>query len=80
MGQKWYVWTLCPDMTGKNNGIFAFGHDVQTVTDNLTFYTSTAKRNGGIKVNGLTDYQNRQLDKMLKFLRGIVCRRKKSRR
>ena len=48
-----------------------FGHDVQTVTDNLTFYTSTAKRNGGIKVNGLTDYQNRQLDKMLKFLRGI---------
>lgn len=58
-------------MTGKNNGIFAFGHDVQTVTDNLTFYTSTAKRNGGIKVNGLTDYQNRQMEKMLKFLRGI---------
>ena len=40
-----------------------FGHDVQTVTDNLTFYTSTAKR--------LTDYQNRQMEKMLKFLRGI---------
>lgn len=48
-----------------------FGHDVQTVTDNLTFYTSTAKRNGEIKVNGLTDYQKRQMEKMLKFLRGI---------
>ena len=48
-----------------------FGHDVQTVTDSLTFYTSTAKRNGGIKVNGLTDYQNRQMEKMLKFLRGM---------
>lgn len=31
MGQKWYVWTLCPGMTGKNNGIFAFGQIVQTV-------------------------------------------------
>lgn len=30
MGQKWYAWTLCPDMTGKNNGIFAFGQIVQT--------------------------------------------------
>ena len=48
-----------------------FGHDVQTVTDNLTFYTSTAKRIGVIKLNGLTYYKNRQLDKMLKFLRGI---------
>ena len=48
-----------------------FGHDVQTVTDNLTFYTSTAKRNAGIIVNGLTDYQNRQMEKMLEFLRGI---------
>lgn len=26
-----------------------FGHDVQTVTDNLTFYTSTIERNGGNK-------------------------------
>lgn len=58
-------------MTGKNNGIFAFGHDVQTVTDNLTFYTSTIERNGGIKVNRLTDYQNQQMEKMLEFLRGI---------
>lgn len=58
-------------MTGKKQWYLAFGHDVQTVTDNLTFYTSTIERNGGIKVNKLTDYQNQQMEKMLEFLRGI---------
>ncbi len=55
----------------KKQWYLAFGHDVQTVTDNLTFYTSTIERNGGIKVNRLTDYQNQQMEKMLEFLRGI---------
>jgi len=58
-------------MTGQNNGIFMFGQIVQTVTDNLTFYTSIIERNGGIKVNRLTDYQKRQMEKMLEFQRGI---------
>lgn len=30
MGQKWYVWTLCPDMTGKKQWHLAFGQFVQT--------------------------------------------------
>lgn len=58
-------------MTGQNNGIFMFGQIVQTVTDNLTFYTSIIERNGEIKVNRLTDYQKRQMEKMLEFQRGI---------
>ena len=58
-------------MTGKKHWYLAFGHHVQTVTDNLTFYTSTIERNGEIKVNRLTDYQNQQMEKMLEFLRGI---------